>query len=289
MTLPELLCYLLNYRGKNMNAEKKRRLNKIDQNFGEFYKSEVCKNDRIAMIYIEQSGTFLNRFKNSISFFRKNFDKDFFKDKVVLVIGSGRGADVLTLSKYEKAKFIYGIDVSPELTSFSKRMLNDHKVSDTEIICADMSSVPEISNNSIDVIVSIATFEHIIDLKSVLEESYRVMKVGAVLHASFSPIWRHYYGSHLSKELPFPWTHLIFDEPTVRRTLERLQGIPRRAVLYSGLNKLTLSDYNRIIRSTPFSEYKMYQTTSSSIKKVVKSIPVINEYIYGSVVVVLKK
>jgi len=291
MKFIELICYLLNYKGKEFFKKQKHyHLNKISNGCVNFYKTEFWKDDdESSTFYIEKSGSFLNRLKNAINFFNCYFEKEDFTNKIVLEIGTGRGTNILFLSKYSKAKFIYGVEISPRAANFSRKMLKDHKITNAEIICRDMASVPEIKDNSVDLIISIAAFEHIMDLKAVLEESFRILKSGGIVYSSFSPIWRHYYGSHLGKEIPFPWTHLIFSEPTVRKTLERLQGKSQKSLLYEGLNKLTLADYKRIIKSTSFKSYKIYQTSSHPIKKIIKNIPIFNEYFAGSINIVLEK
>jgi len=91
-----------------------------------------------------------------------------FVGKFVLELGCGVGS----LGSYFGEKYI-GVDIS--LTALKQ-------VSNRNRICADISCLP-IKDNSIDMVFSICTLEHIPDPQKVLDECIRILKPGGlVLH-----------------------------------------------------------------------------------------------------------
>jgi ubiquinone/menaquinone biosynthesis C-methylase UbiE len=287
MNTAETICYLLNRRARvrpQRAVERGASLPDEDAHgcFVDWYRQEFWPNDTQGARRYEESGSFLKRLEGSFAALEQ-FEKDFFRARKVLEIGSGRGPNVLTIAKYRGARFVYGVEIDEGLSLFSAQMLEEHGIQNAEVLHADMSHLPTIEIGSIDVVFSSAAFEHIADLESVLKETYRVLKPGGVLHASFSPIWRAYYGSHLGHKLPFPWTHLLFSEPTVRHTLERLRGELQESALYGGLNKMRLHDYRRAVAASPFSDTaRMYQTSRRRYMRGIRSLPVIGEYFAGT-------
>lgn len=290
MSFAESLCYLLNRKGRDYREThaRRRREQASPARVRDYQRRFGLDGGRLRR-YVDDGGSFLQRYDGAFRRYRTAFPRpDHFAGRGVLVIGSGRGVEVLHLTRDRGARFVTGVELDAELCRFSRRMLEDHGVANARIVQADMASVPAVPENSVDVVVSLATFEHIHDLRAVLLESHRVLKPGASLYSEFSPIWRHYYGSHLSAYLPFPWTHLLFSEETVRKTLTRLQGRPHGA-LYTGLNRMTLEDYRRVVASTPFQVLRFDMRTGSRLKKLLHRLPLLREYFAGSVVLELRK
>ncbi len=289
MAMAKYLCYYLNRQKiKNSTAKKTHNYN---QSFLKNYIHNYSLNEGTFNKYAYKSGSFLSRYEgcNKEFHFIQNY-KALFKDKTLLIIGAGRGVDVLYFAHDINAKFVYGIDPDKKLCNFSKTMLKDHGVLNTQIICSDLCHNLNIKDNSIDYIVSRATFEHIMNLKSVLKESYRILIPKGKLFTSFSPIWRNYYGSHLGHVLPFPWTHLIFNEESVKYTLEKITGMSHSNIkLYSGLNKLVLKEYNKIFQNSPFKIVKFENVSNRHIKHILCQLPGIGEFISGSMIAVLEK
>ena len=122
-----------------------------------------------------------------------------------------------------------------------------------------------------DNILSLATFEHIEDLSSVLCESYRVLKKGGTLFTLFGPIWPSAWGHHLwvtvdnvtynyhNTKLP-PFCHLISNKDDIISFLEKEYGYPvhhceviaEYACSSQEQNKLFFEDYERIFAESEF-------------------------------------
>jgi 2-polyprenyl-3-methyl-5-hydroxy-6-metoxy-1,4-benzoquinol methylase len=77
---------------------------------------------------------------------------------------------------------------------------------------------------SVDVAMTLSTFEHFTDGAAVLREIHRVLCPGGTLFVNFQPVWTSFRGHHLhhlpsvANLLP-PWAHLLWTPATMRRTL----------------------------------------------------------------------
>jgi SAM-dependent methyltransferase len=78
---------------------------------------------------------------------------------------------------------------------------------------------------SVDLVMSLSTFEHFPDGAAVLWEIHRVLRPGGRLFANFQPVWTSSAGHHLhhiesvARLIP-PWAHLLWTPATMRRALE---------------------------------------------------------------------
>ncbi len=96
-------------------------------------------------------------------------------DKVVLDIasGSGYGSDLLSTA----ATKVYGVDVDPSAIAYSKKNYSSKK---TEFIKGNATSIP-LKDNSVDVVVSFETLEHIQDYETFMQEIVRVLRPDGLL------------------------------------------------------------------------------------------------------------
>ena len=86
---------------------------------------------------------------------RYNIISDLVKDKIVLDIacGTGYGSHILS----QNAKYVYGVDISKETIDYCNENYKQDNLSYME---GSISEIP-IEDNSIDVIVSFETIEHV--------------------------------------------------------------------------------------------------------------------------------
>lgn len=100
---------------------------------------------------------------------------EFVNDKVVLDLASGEGYGSYLLAK--KAKKVIGIDISREVVSFANvKYRQDNLIFRTGTV----TKIP-IENESIDIVVSFETIEHIMDQDIMLSEIKRVLKPNGLL------------------------------------------------------------------------------------------------------------
>lgn len=100
------------------------------------------------------------------------------KDKVILDIASGSGYGTKILA--ETAKYVYGVDVNTTAVNYSKK---HYAAKNIEYIVGDGESIP-LDDNSVDVVVTFETIEHIKDYKKFLDEVDRILKPDGLLLVS---------------------------------------------------------------------------------------------------------
>ena len=81
-----------------------------------------------------------------------------------------------------------------------------------------------IESESVDVVMSLSTFEHFPDGAAILREMHRVLCPGGTLFVNFQPVWTSSTGHHLhhlpsvARVIP-PWAHLLWTPATMRQVL----------------------------------------------------------------------
>ncbi|HEX9600246.1 MAG TPA: class I SAM-dependent methyltransferase [Mariniflexile sp.] len=103
---------------------------------------------------------------------RYKFASEFVKGKIVADIACGTGYGTRILLEKGNAKKCTGIDIDENTVLYSQRK---HGINGSEYICASADDLP-LENDSIDIIVSFETLEHVIDENLVLNEFFRVLK-----------------------------------------------------------------------------------------------------------------
>lgn len=81
-----------------------------------------------------------------------------------------------------------------------------------------------LASESVDVAMSLSTFEHFHDGAAVLREIHRVLRPGGTVFVSFEPVWTSAAGHHLHHlgnvaALIPPWAHLLWTPARMRRVL----------------------------------------------------------------------
>ena len=92
------------------------------------------------------------------------------KNKIVLDIASGAGYGTKLISG--DAKKVYGIDYSSEAVKYAKEYYGSKNI---EYIKGDAQAIP-LADNSVDVIVSFETIEHLKNPKKFIKEVKRILK-----------------------------------------------------------------------------------------------------------------
>jgi 2-polyprenyl-3-methyl-5-hydroxy-6-metoxy-1,4-benzoquinol methylase len=99
-----------------------------------------------------------------------------------------------------------------------------HQQAVGRLVAAYGEALP-VEPESVDLVVSLSTFEHFPDGAAVLREIHRVLRPGGRLFANFQPVWTSSAGHHLhhiesvARLIP-PWAHLLWTPATMRRALE---------------------------------------------------------------------
>ncbi|MCX4028806.1 class I SAM-dependent methyltransferase [Endozoicomonas sp. SM1973] len=101
--------------------------------------------------------------------------------------GCGSGSLLIGLAKEERFENCIGVDISERAIAFIDKAwknIPNVDVNKLKLMNPQSDSLPEISIESMDVIVSVATIEHVLDPYKVLDELYRIAKPTATLICS---------------------------------------------------------------------------------------------------------
>ncbi|AVO38681.1 class I SAM-dependent methyltransferase [Pukyongiella litopenaei] len=139
------------------------------------------------------------------------------------------------------------------------------------VVDGDATMLPEPYFGKFDIVVTIATIEHVLDMVTFLEKAWRALKPGGTLVTRFGPVWASHIGHHafVSPEINFqkpegpigPWGHLLHrpgdmqdilskaGEPgnVIARTIHQLYTSPR-------INRLFNEDYHALFANSRFDE-----------------------------------
>lgn len=177
-----------------------------------------------------------------------------FRNAVVVDLGCGHGSLCIDIA-LSGARRVIGLDLNPRLIDLANENLRlnfPQLAGIVEFRLQDLSDLPE---GDIDYFVSKDTFEHVIELESVLAEIKKRLKVDGWLYSGFGPLWRSPFGDHGRTHLWLPWGHLMFTERFLvnwrnRRTSRNPHKAPVTSIHDLGLNALSLATYRRLFQAS---------------------------------------
>jgi SAM-dependent methyltransferase len=184
--------------------------------------------------------------------------------KRVLDMGSGLGGKTCLYAQH-RARRAIGLDIRPESIFEAgriQRSLDLKSRSRVSYVLGDAASIP-LEDGAIDVVISINVFEHLAEPGVSLLECARVLGKGGCILLRFSP-WYSAWGPHLNRWINLPWPHLLFSDEVLIGAANRIEacrhyntGLIDSAILdlrgkarLPGLNRLTISQFQRLIRET---------------------------------------
>ncbi len=190
-----------------------------------------------------------------------------FKNKTVLDLGCSSG--YLLDSFLSRQSFTaVGVDINVERLVEARERYGER----VTFLEGTPTTIP-LETNSVDIIYTVDTVEHLSRPKEIFMDMYRVLRTGGIALVHFGP-FRNPYGSHLEDIIPFPWPHVLFSQQTLLRVAARLYDSPDIPVAcYSidertgrkkpnpyrdhaardiFLNHMTIRRFNALLRDLPF-------------------------------------
>ena len=189
-----------------------------------------------------------------------------FENKTVLDLGCNRGYLLHSFLQRENFTAI-GADLVSYYLSDARRDYGDK----IQFIQSTPTSIP-LPDNSVDVVYTIDTVEHLSQPKELFMDVFRVLKPGGQFLIHFNP-WFHPHGSHLEDIITFPWPHVFFSMDTLLTVAARLYDSPAyntscyfldnngnkkpnpfidRDNWSTYLNFMTIKKFNQLLKELPF-------------------------------------
>ncbi len=224
---------------------------------------------------------------------RLNYVKYHFSDfvesiqnRVVLDVGCGFGYQVIGAAK-EGAKTAIGTERRP---IFEKGIAIAENLGIKDRVHFTLSPLKELGADSIDVALSLNSFEHYNEPDKILNEVQYVLKSGGRFFISFSPPWLHPFGVHMFFMIKYPWPHLIFSEKTIMkvRKIYKDDNAETFKEADGGLNRMTIKKFKSLVSDSGFVFEKLSLRPIMGVP-LVSRIPVLSEFITSSVSAVLVK
>ena len=177
------------------------------------------------------------------------------------------------------------------------------------------ASIP-LPDESIDVVYTIDTIEHLSQPKEILQDVFRVLRPGGLFLVHFNP-WLNPHGHHLEDMITFPWPHALFSMNTLLDVAERLYDSPAyqtscyyidtkgnkkpnpykdRETWNNYLNFMTIKRFNRLLKKLPFEVQHQERIgfggntfKAARVLRGLAHIPVLTEFFTAVLFTVLKK
>ncbi len=175
---------------------------------------------------------------------------DRIRGKQIVDYGSGGGLAAAALA-LSGARAVYGIEIQERLLEVSRKLAAEHGVSG---LCSFVPEPACLATASVDLVLSTNSFEHYSRPGEVLREMHRMLRQKGELLVSFSPPWKHPYGSHMHFINMIPWLPWWFTEEAIMRLrADYVQdGATRFEEIEGGLNKMTIEKFLRVVQEEGF-------------------------------------
>ena len=190
---------------------------------------------------------------NELALLRKEFPKfsRLVKGARVVDFGCGAGRQSVALVR-EEGCYVCGIDSNERSLEKAKQLALDNGLRENDI--AFVGRPTREMMHAFDLVISKDAMEHYPDPIAILGEMRNLIHENGKILITFGPPWLAPYGSHMHFFCKVPWLNIIFSEQSVMavRFLYRNDGARRYEDVESGLNKMTVSKFEKIVAQTGF-------------------------------------
>lgn len=205
--------------------------------------------------------------------------------KRVVDFGCGLGYQSIALAKKYGCSVV-GIDSNRRTLDEAVENAKSYQVSRSRLSFVD--KISDSMLNNFDIVISQNSFEHFGSPTMILDQMRSLLDESGKILITFGPPWLAPYGSHMHFFCKMPWINVIFSEKTVMnvRNYFRSDGATKYEDVESGLNKMTIAKFERIIIS---SNLKIESRNYKSVKgiRLLSKIPFVREFFVNHITVVL--
>ncbi|HOU59763.1 MAG TPA: class I SAM-dependent methyltransferase [Kiritimatiellia bacterium] len=227
-----------------------------------------------------------------------------FNNKSVLDIGCGDGALAMQIAAQGACRVV-GIDIRKEQIAMANNfaaannMLEKYNI---EFIIADVTK--QILSEKFDIIVSLATFEHVSDMKLLLSSIREMLVDGGLMCSVFGPLYHSAYGDHFGSFFKYqiPYRGVLFNEMALLRLYREFERrFDAAETIYErdgGMNKHTYDEFVEMFKNSGLDVVEMKPRVSTYrnsnilkyyINNIISNIYLFRNYIAASPVIVLRK
>jgi SAM-dependent methyltransferase len=191
--------------------------------------------------------------------------------KDVLVFGCGFGNEALWAARH-RARSILAVDLSPALSPvpFQNALRKLRIKFDRYEFRRQNIHETALAGERYDLIISNSVFEHVMDLKGVLEAFRELLRPGGRVVIFASSLWYSSNGGHIGKG---PWEHLSRTPAELRPELSERHW----DVLCNQLNRMTVIDFLQAVRSVGMIVLQLRLGSDPRLDQLATQLPRIRE------------
>jgi SAM-dependent methyltransferase len=181
--------------------------------------------------------------------------KDFLsqvQNKLVCDFGCGVGYQSVALAHAAKAGGVLGIDTNPRRIKEAAKFIQEFQSGQHATSIEFTQHIESFHQGKYDIVISQNSMEHFPDPVDTLNQMKSLLKPDGQIFITFGPPWYAPYGAHMQFFTNLPWVHLLFSEKVIMkvRKLYRADGAERFEEVESGLNRMSVSKFERIIKES---------------------------------------
>ncbi len=204
----------------------------------------------------------------------------------ILDYGCGTGRQAVALASHG-ARYVLGIDTNRKALGAAQALVRERNL-EQQVEFSDWFNTRCVGQ--FDLVISQNSMEHYPDPASALEEMKSALKPNGRVLVTFGPPWFAPYGSHMHFFTKLPWVNLLFREKTVLNVRRhfRQDGATRYEEVESGLNKMTVARFERIVSQAGVSVlYRRYDCVKNL--RFLGRIPALRELFINHISCILAK
>ena len=205
------------------------------------------------------------------------------RGKNVLDYGCGLGWQSVRMA-LSGAKSVTGFDLDEKRLNYARQLASASGASH------NTNFISELPKEQFEVTVSLCSFEHFANPEQELRKMSDLTECNGYILIAFAEPWFSHSGSHMNDYIRIPWINLLFPERVVMqaRRKYRQDGAQRYEAVVGGLNKMSVSRFERIIQRSGLKvvHKRLYPTLGIPL---VIHVPVIRELLTSACACVLNK
>lgn len=210
-----------------------------------------------------------------------------------LDVGCGHGALCIDLAKLGAEKVI-GVDIDIRRIEFAKNNLQinyPELIGRVEFYSIDLKDFDD--SMQFDYIISKDSFEHIINLRAMIDEMKKRLKPKGYIYSGFGPLYRDFYGDHKRTKSIIPWGHLMRSDENIIKHLNKKNENKISSIYDLGLNKLSIDEYKEIFRKSGLKTIYFKLNKSNHpilcLFNILAKLPFLTEYFAHNIYCILQK